>query len=80
MRSAVFGRKATLAGIAGPDIKNWGIAVAKGAPLMLSALAKTETVSQQTMDGVSGVLYCISYRVSSQKKQKQIRAGETREN
>ena len=37
----------------GDDIDNWGIAVAKGALLMLSALAQTETVSQQTMDGVN---------------------------
>ena len=66
MRSRVLARKATLAGLAGPDIKNWGIAVAKGAPLMLSALAKTETVSQQTMDGVSGVLYLLSRLISKE--------------
>ena len=68
MRSRAVARKAVLAGLAGDDIDNWGIAVAKGAPLMLSALAQTETVSQQTMDGVSGVLFLLSRLITKEAR------------
>jgi hypothetical protein len=68
MRSRAIARKAVLAGLAGDDIDNWGVAVAKGAPLMLSALARTETVSQQTMDGVSGVLFLLSRLITKEAR------------
>ena len=61
-------RKAVLAGLAGDDIDNWGIAIAKGAPLMLSALSQTETVSQSTMDAVSGVLFLISHLIEQEAR------------
>ena len=68
MRSRAVARKAVLAGLAGDDIDNWGIAIAKGAPLMLSALSQTETVSQSTMDAVSGVLFLISHLIEQEAR------------
>ena len=75
MRSRAVARKAVLAGLAGDDIDNWGIAIAKGAPLMLSALSQTETVVIP-MDAVSGVLFLISHLIEQEAQL--IRAGSSK--